>query len=214
MRSRRRCGSPRQRAECDVLILARGGGSLEDLLGVQRRSGRARGVRVPDPRRERRRPRDRLHDRGFRRGRARADALGGGRARSTGPRGNAARVRRARAPRRQRYATPSAGAAAGAGTAGTRPGARPSGRPTAPARAASRRARAARCSAASAHGSSAPAPGSPRRRRCWRGARRPSGCSTCRHGSRRRDANSWHRCGAGWPKAWRAGTGRCARCTP
>ena len=34
------------RAECDVLILARGGGSLEDLLGVQRRERGARDLRL------------------------------------------------------------------------------------------------------------------------------------------------------------------------
>ncbi len=53
-------------------------------VGLQRRGGRARDLRLPDPGRQRRRPRGRRHDRRLRRRRARADAFRGRRARGAG----------------------------------------------------------------------------------------------------------------------------------
>ncbi len=69
---------------CDVLIVARGGGSLEDLWAFNdERIARAIAC-VPYASGHGHRPRGRLHDRRFRRGRARADALGRGAAGGTG----------------------------------------------------------------------------------------------------------------------------------
>ena len=66
----------------DLLIVARGGGSLEDLVELQRRGGGARRRRQLNPADRRRRPRDRL-DADRSRGRhARADADRGGRIRA------------------------------------------------------------------------------------------------------------------------------------
>ena len=86
-------GARRRRAECDVLILARGGGSLEDLWAFNDESVARAIYDCAAPDRHRHRPRGRFHDRGFRRRRARADAFGRGRAGRAGQQRVAAQCR-------------------------------------------------------------------------------------------------------------------------
>ena len=81
----------------EVVILARGGGSLEDLVAVQRRAGRARGRQAPRTDHLRCRPRD-GRDADRLRGRpARRDAVGGGRAGRASPHDQAVALRALRA---------------------------------------------------------------------------------------------------------------------
>ena len=87
-----------RRREVEVLLLVRGGGSLEDLFAFNDESPRAHDRRHWPAADHRNRPRDRLHDRRFRRGPARTDTVSGRGTRGSGCGGLAPGPRRAHGP--------------------------------------------------------------------------------------------------------------------